>query len=69
MCADLRNLVKKAVIPLPRMLMEEIERIRAEMHELALLRGLSDPLVLQKSQQLDELINQYFKLIRKKTIV
>lgn len=40
-------------------LQAEIERLRLEMHELAMREGLNSQLVLQKSVELDKLINLY----------
>ncbi|MDU7476277.1 MAG: aspartyl-phosphate phosphatase Spo0E family protein [Paenibacillus macerans] len=40
-------------------LQAEIERLRREMHELAMREGLNSQLVLQKSVELDKLINLY----------
>ncbi len=40
---------------------EAIERMRRELNDLAKARGISDPLVLEKSQELDCLITEHTK--------
>ena len=43
----------------------KIEKLRLELVELGMKKGLQDPLVIEKSQMLDELINQYYRLSTK----
>lgn len=38
---------------------EAIEDVRNQMHGLAELKGFLDPLVIEKSQELDQLLNRY----------
>ncbi|MBP2627869.1 MAG: Sporulation stage 0, Spo0E-like regulatory phosphatase [Firmicutes bacterium] len=38
----------------------KIERLRQEMHEIALKKGISHPDVLMASQRLDEAINEFY---------
>jgi hypothetical protein len=45
---------------------EEIEKIRHELHALGSERGLNDSLVLQKSQLLDAMLNQFMQRSRLK---
>jgi hypothetical protein len=42
-------------------LQRQIEKARCEMHELAAQAGLGAPEVLQKSQELDKLLNQFYQ--------
>jgi hypothetical protein len=42
-------------------LQRQIEKARCEMHELAGQAGLGAPEVLQKSQELDKLLNQFYQ--------
>lgn len=42
-------------------LSERIEALRQIMHELGILHGIRHPKVLEVSQQLDVLINEYYK--------
>jgi len=44
---------------------QKIEKLRLELVELGMKKGLQDPLVIEKSQMLDELINQYYRLSTK----
>jgi hypothetical protein len=44
-----------------------IEKMRRELVELGMQKGFQDPQVIEKSQTLDELINQYYRLISKST--
>lgn len=44
---------------------QRIEKARDELIELGIKRGFQDPKVIEKSQILDELINQYYRLIPK----
>jgi len=48
-------------------LMYEIEELRAQLNDQGKHRGLHDNDVLKKSQILDNLINQYYLLLRKET--
>lgn len=41
---------------------QKIEKARDELIELGTKRGFQDPKVIEKSQMLDELINQYYRL-------
>ena len=41
---------------------ERIEKLRIELVELGMKKGFQDPQVIKKSQQLDVIINQYYKL-------
>lgn len=41
---------------------ERIERLREELVELGIKKGFQDTQVIKKSQKLDELINQYYRL-------
>lgn len=36
-----------------------IEDVREQMHGLANVKGLLDPLVIEKSQELDQLLNRF----------
>lgn len=49
-------------------LMQEIEKLRAQLNYQGKCRGLQDDDVLRKSKLLDNLINQYYKLTRTKTL-
>ncbi len=44
-------------------LLREIERLRELMHKMALHKGVSHPEVLQISQQLDQILNEYSTMI------
>ncbi|MDD4109775.1 MAG: aspartyl-phosphate phosphatase Spo0E family protein [Prolixibacteraceae bacterium] len=48
-------------------LMCEIEELRAQLNDQGKRRGLHDNDVLKKSEILDNLINQYYLLLRKET--
>lgn len=37
----------------------KIECLRSEMHRLASLKGLDDPIVLESSRRLDKALNEY----------
>lgn len=43
-------------------IMMRIEEVREELNEIGLKKGFQDPQVIKKSQLLDELINQYYRL-------
>jgi len=43
-------------------LQEKIEQTRLQLHDLAASKGLQHPEVIKKSQLLDCLINQYYKM-------
>jgi hypothetical protein len=45
-------------------LMREIEELRAQLNDQGKRRGLQDNDVLKKSEILDNLINQYYLLLR-----
>jgi hypothetical protein len=38
-----------------------IEYLRSKMHELALARGISHPLVVEVSEKLDRLLNKFYR--------
>ena len=42
----------------------QIEELRQEMHQLALIYGLNHPKVLEISQKLDNLLNDYMRTDR-----
>lgn len=46
--------------------LEMVERLRHEMNEIASQKSISDPEVLTISKKLDEILNEYQKLLRKK---
>jgi hypothetical protein len=48
-------------------LMYEIEELRTQLNDQGKRRGLHDNDVLKKSQILDNLINQYYLLLREQT--
>lgn len=48
-------------------IMRKIEEVRHELIELGMKKGFQDPQVISKSQLLDELINQYYRLVKKLT--
>ncbi len=41
---------------------QKIEKLRMELVELGMEKGFQDPQVIEKSQMLDEVINQYYRL-------
>jgi hypothetical protein len=41
---------------------EKIEKVRQEMINLGMKKGLQDPQVIKRSQMLNELINQYYRI-------
>lgn len=43
-------------------LQEKIEQTRLQLHDLVASKGLQHPEVIRKSQLLDRLINQYYKM-------
>jgi|GEM_PF-1417491 len=45
-------------------LLQKIEQLRHHLHELVKDRSFTDPLVLQASHRLDEVLNQYERLNR-----
>ena len=45
-------------------LIGEIEKLRAQLHAQGICRGLQDNDVLKKSEMLDNLINQYYRLMQ-----
>lgn len=47
-------------------ILEEVERLRKLMHEMALYKGISHPEVLHLSQQLDKRLNEYNDIIYRK---
>lgn len=48
-------------------LMREIENLRAQLNDQGKRRGLHDNDVLKKSEILDNLINQYYLLLREES--
>lgn len=48
-------------------LMREIEKLRAQLNDQGKRRGLHDNDVLKKSEILDNLINQYYLLLREES--
>ncbi|PKM75830.1 MAG: Spo0E family sporulation regulatory protein-aspartic acid phosphatase [Firmicutes bacterium HGW-Firmicutes-15] len=46
-----------------------IEKARGELVELGMKKGFQHPQVIKKSQMLDELINQYYRLAQRSTRV
>ena len=46
-----------------------IEKVREELVDMGIRIGFQDPQVIEKSQMLDELINQYYRLESKPTDV
>ncbi|MFY0544318.1 Spo0E family sporulation regulatory protein-aspartic acid phosphatase [Brevibacillus sp. H7] len=47
-------------------LLRSIEQLRKHLHELVKDRSFTDPVVLQASHRLDEVLNQYERLSRQK---
>jgi hypothetical protein len=47
---------------------EKIEYLRQKMHATALSKGISHPEVLMISQQLDEVINEFYNDVRIKKV-
>jgi hypothetical protein len=47
-------------------LSQKIEQLRIHLHELAKDRSFTDPVVIRASHKLDEMLNQYERLIRSK---
>lgn len=45
-------------------ILEEIQKLRKKIEELAKTHELSDPGVVEVSQQLDERLNEYERIIR-----
>jgi hypothetical protein len=45
-------------------LIAEIEKLRAQLHVQGICRGLQDNDVLKQSEMLDNLINQYYRLMQ-----
>ncbi|MEN6327096.1 MAG: aspartyl-phosphate phosphatase Spo0E family protein [Syntrophomonas sp.] len=43
-------------------IMQRVENMRRELIEIGISHGFQDPQVISLSQQLDELINQYYRL-------
>lgn len=43
-------------------IISRIEKLRLELHKLAIEKGLQDPQVIEVSRLLDELINEYYWL-------
>lgn len=48
-------------------IMEKMEKLRQELNEIATQKRIIDAEVITVSKQLDAIINQYQKLLRKKT--
>lgn len=48
-------------------LLIKIEKLRSEMHQLAAEKGLNHIEVVQVSQQLDNLLNEYYEIKSQKT--
>ncbi|CAG7638552.1 hypothetical protein PAESOLCIP111_03953 [Paenibacillus solanacearum] len=44
-----------------RSIERKLERVRKDLNEMAETRGIQDPLVLQQSQFLDELVNRFLR--------
>jgi hypothetical protein len=49
-------------------LLKRIEGLREKLYDIGLNRNLIDPEVIQVSQQLDQLLNQYHRIISCKQI-
>ncbi|CAG7652078.1 Spo0E family sporulation regulatory protein-aspartic acid phosphatase [Paenibacillus allorhizosphaerae] len=49
-----------------RSIERKLERAREDLNKIAEVRGMQDPLVLQKSQSLDELVNRFLQLQHQK---
>jgi len=50
-------------------IVQKIERARMELIEIGMKKGFQNAQVIEKSQMLDELINQYYRLTPKSTEV
>jgi len=50
-------------------IVQKIERERKELIEIGMKKGFQNAQVIEKSQMLDELINQYYRLTPKSTEV
>ncbi|RXZ82963.1 aspartyl-phosphate phosphatase Spo0E family protein [Paenibacillaceae bacterium] len=47
-------------------LMEQIEQLRSELHELIKNRSFTDPEVISASQMLDAVLNEYQNIVSKR---
>lgn len=50
-------------------LLTRIEELREEMHSLALIYGIDHPKVIEVSQKLDVLVNGYYRLCRRNSMI
>lgn len=55
---------KKGVDSAAKRLLNDVEKMRRELHEIFAVYGLSSPLVVHKSQELDALLNRYNGLLQ-----
>ena len=47
-------------------ILEKIEELRQKLHQLAETKGLADPEILAASRAIDEVLNEYYRLLFKK---
>jgi len=53
-------------VPELKEILNRIEELRQKLHELGMAKGLADPEVLAASQMLDAVLNEYYRLMKKK---
>lgn len=61
--------MKEDVLKVRFMVLEQIEKLRLEMQEIALDKDLTDPRVVRVSERLDLLINEFYIAKRRKQYI